>query len=158
MISRPVRTNSSRRLTVMKSNHMKSATQLGEEGYKGETADPPHTNHQSALTPEEHAGDSTGWVKSSDIKCTLTTCIFNDHHPEILCVTGWSIAVLNCPQGEIIGWLATTDYPNVPSKLTVMIKGETRNGYTFVSFSKGNPPNVFYPSEEENKSSEASCG
>jgi hypothetical protein len=29
---------------------------------------------------------------------------------------------------------------------------------TFVSFSKGNHPNLFYPSEEENKSSEASCG
>jgi hypothetical protein len=91
--------------------------------------DRPYKNihfHICAITENmaEPPGDAIGWVKSSDIKCVADdTCTFNDHHPEIMCATGWSIVVFNSPNGKRIGSLATTDYPNVPSTRTVMIKG-----------------------------------
>jgi hypothetical protein len=82
-----------------------------------------------------------GFVNSSDLKCTGDRCHFNNKS-DVMCASGWSIAVFDSPQGRFIGWLATSRYPESNKPLVYKRWRErSRDGFTYLHGVEGEGQN-----------------
>jgi hypothetical protein len=102
-----------------------------------------------------------GFVNSSDLKCRGDSCVFNNRS-DVMCASGWSIAVFDSPQGSFIGWLATSRYPESGKLVFKRWHERSRDGFTYLHAIEGEGENFdafFTPGDnKENRPVRPVCG